>query len=82
MSFLVEAIKFRADVMKTIGYGLCSPLCAYLLFLISDYDSFVAKFNLLIFMVYILLTSIGAKCIIVAVKLLDMYSCNVKGLNQ
>jgi hypothetical protein len=52
MSFLVEAIKFRADVMKTIGYG------------------------------YILLTSIGAKCIIVAVKLWDMYSCNVKGLNQ
>jgi hypothetical protein len=50
MSFLVEAIKFRADVMKTIGY--------------------------------ILLTMIGAKCIIVAVKLLDMYSCNVKGLNQ
>jgi len=33
-------------------------------------------------MVYILLTSIGAKCIIIAVKLLDMYSCNVKGLNQ
>jgi hypothetical protein len=30
----------------------------------------------------ILLTMIGAKCIIIAVKLLDMYSCNVKELNR
>jgi len=82
MSFLIEAVKFRVDVMKTIGYGLCSPLYAYMLFLISDYDSFLAKFNLWIFMIYILLTMIGAKCIIFAVSLLDMYSCKTKGLNQ
>jgi hypothetical protein len=78
MSFIIEAVKHRIELLKLIGIGLCTPCATIVLLMFTD-EAYISKhFSLKFFLVSILMTVFGVACIMRSIDLIDSYLSNKK----
>lgn len=78
MSFIVEAVKHRMELLKLIGIGLCTPYATIVLLMFTDEEYISKHFSLKFFLVSILMTVFGVACIMRSIDLIDSYLSNKK----
>jgi len=73
MSFIIEAIKHRIELLKLIGIGLCTPFTTSSILILTDRAYLQNHFSLCFFIISFVIMLLGIKCIMRSLDLIDSY---------
>ncbi len=76
-----ESLKYRAEVLKYIGFAFMSPFSASVFMILTAYDEGVSRFKLAVFIISCVLFILGIKCVLRGIDILELYSIE-ENLNE
>jgi hypothetical protein len=77
MTFTKESLKYRSEVLKYVGFGLCTPFGSIVINAFSDKDYLHHNFSMLYFLLSIIILCLGSLCIERGLDILEEYGDNL-----
>jgi hypothetical protein len=77
MAFTKESLKYRSEVLKYTGFGLCTPCGSIVINALSDRNYLHDNFSMLYLLVSIIFLCLGYLCIERGLDILEKYGANL-----